>query len=209
LLFNSQLKVKIMIKRSITGKASRFFIMNLLIFSLFSVASYGAGTEVKKGEVSIKVTGTSTLHDWEMESSDAESEIRFRINEDGQPEGIESVEFRLEKTTLKSDKSGLDRRAYEALNARRHPEIIFRSNGTGNIEKDGNLYRTTATGDLTIGGVTRRVSVDATCINGDDGLICSGSSQLKMSDFNIDPPVMFLGTLRTGDEITVEYRIVH
>jgi polyisoprenoid-binding protein YceI len=199
-----------MIKRSNIVKTAGILLINLLFISLFPLAIAGETTEVRSGVAEIKVTGTSTLHDWEMESASAGSEIRLRLDEDGRPTGLESVEFRLKKTTLKSDKSGLDRRAYEALDAKRHPEIIFRSNGNGSIEKNGDNYRLSTSGELTIAGVTRTVSLNATCTDGADGtLVCSGSSQLKMSDFNIDPPVMFLGTLRTADEITVEYRIVH
>ena len=158
----------------------------------------------------ITVIGTSTLHDWEMRSEIMSSEVVFSTNDSGFPESIESVTFRLNKTTLISDKSGLDRRAYEALNAKRYPEIVFRTNGSGSLSKSGDNYRVSSLGELTVGGVTRQVTVNATCINGDDEiLVCSGSTRLKMSDFNIDPPVMMLGALRTGDEITINYNIVY
>lgn len=157
----------------------------------------------------IKVTGTSTLHDWELISEDINSELRFETGDNGQPEKLESVSFTLNKKTLRSDKSGLDRRAYEALDASRYPEIVFRTNGSGRLEKDGDTYRINSTGELSVAGVSRKITVQTTCINGDDNrLQCSGSQKLNMSDFNIDPPVMMLGALRTGDEITVSYNIV-
>ncbi len=182
----------------------------ILLFCLISVFAATAQSGFRATDIRVTVSGTSTLHDWEMETNDAESQVQFKLNEEGHPEHMESVTLRLNKTTLKSDKSGLDRRAYEALNARRHPEIIFTTNGSSNLTKNGDKYNINTTGDLTIAGVTRKVNVDAVCVNGDDNLlICSGNSELKMSDFNIDPPVMFLGTLRTGDEIKIEYRIVY
>jgi hypothetical protein len=30
-----------------------------------------------------------------------------------------------------------------------------------------------------------------------------------MSEFDIDPPVMMMGTLRAGDEITINYNIIY
>ncbi|MFO7922821.1 MAG: YceI family protein [Bacteroidales bacterium] len=157
----------------------------------------------------VRVTGTSTLHDWELVSEDISSELRFGTGDDGQPEKIESVSFTLNKKTLKSDKSGLDRRAYEALDANRHPEIVFHANGSGRLEKNGDKYQINSTGELTLAGTKREINVQATCINGEDKkLVCSGSQKLKMSDFDIDPPVMMLGALRTGDEVTVSYSIV-
>lgn len=162
------------------------------------------------GESYVTVTGTSTLHDWEMMSGNVGGEAVFVKDESGSPQALESVMFRLEKTTLKSDKSGLDRRAYQAMNTNRHPEIIFRTNGSNSIRKTGDRYIVNTRGELTIAGVTRQISVNATCINGDDSrLVCSGSRSLKMSDFDIDPPVMMMGTLRAGDEITINYNIVY
>lgn len=162
------------------------------------------------GDSYIMVSGTSTIHDWEMISENISSEAKFSTNDEGQPEKLESVSFRLTKTTLKSDKSGLDRRAYEAMNAKRHPEIIFRTNGSGRLVKNDDKILIDSRGELTIAGNTRQVNVSATCINGDDKkLVCTGEQKLKMTDFNIDPPVMMLGALRTSDEITISYKIVY
>lgn len=158
----------------------------------------------------VMVKGTSTIHNWEMISENIVSEARFKTDDEGQPEQIESVSFRLKKTTLQSDKSGLDRRAYNAMNASRHPDIIFRSNGSGRLVKNGDDYIVNTKGELTIAGYTRQINVQATCINGDDKkMVCSGSQKLKMTDFNIDPPVMMLGALRTADEVTISYSIVY
>jgi hypothetical protein len=193
------------------SKTSIFSIVLISCF-LLPVQFISAQKQTYKpaGNSYVTVTGTSTLHDWEMRSENLSGEAIFNTGATGSPESLESVMFKLNKTTLKSDKSGLDKRAYQAMNSSRHPEIIFRTNGSNNIRKSGDKYIVNTKGELTIAGVTRQVSVDATCINGDDEkLVCSGSRILKMSDFNIDPPVMMMGTLRTGDEITINYNIVY
>jgi polyisoprenoid-binding protein YceI len=192
-------------------KTSILSIILISCFSLFGQWASGQKQAYKPaGNSYVTVTGTSTLHDWEMRSENVSGEAVFTTGESGSPESVESIMFRVNKNTLKSDKSGLDRRAYQALNSTRHPEIIFRTNGSNNIRKSGDRYLVNTKGELTIAGVTRQVDVEATCINGDDRkLVCSGSRSLKMSDFNIDPPVMMMGTLRTGDEITVSYNIVY
>jgi hypothetical protein len=35
--------------------------------------------------------------------------------------------------------------------------------------------------------------------------VFSGSKILKMTDFNVEPPVVLMGTLKTGNEITVTF----
>ncbi len=168
-----------------------------------SVRSYSPA-----GDSYIRVRGTSTLHDWEMLSDNVKGEIHLIIGGNGIPGDVEDLVFSLEKTTLRSNQSGLDRRAYDALDAGRHPEITFRMNGPGMVRDNGEGYIISARGDLTVAGETKRINVEAICVNGNDSrLICTGSRTLRMSDFSIDPPVMMLGALRTGDEVTVDYRI--
>ena len=132
------------------------------------------------------------------------------MNDKGHPENIESLTFRMKKTSLKSNQSGLDRRAYDALKANKHPEIIFKMNGNSTIQENGDNYKLSLNGDLVVAGISRQVNITATCLNGDDKkLVCSGTEKLKMSDFQIDPPVMMLGALKTADEITINYSIVY
>jgi hypothetical protein len=35
-----------------------------------------------------------------------------------------------------------------------------------------------------------------------------GSKKVKMTDFNISPPTAMLGTLKTGDEVTISFTLV-
>ena len=158
----------------------------------------------------VVVKGTSTLQSWEMKAENPGSEVVFSFDEEGNPESLESVVFRLNKKSLESNTSGLNRKAYEALDADRYPEIVFTGKGNSRLVNSGDNYEVTATGELNISGVTRQVTVNATCTNNDDSrLVCSGSQKLKMSDFNIDPPVMMFGALRAGDEVTVNYTIIY
>jgi polyisoprenoid-binding protein YceI len=187
----------------------RIFIISLFLLPV-SVLQASDQTFTHAPGSFVVVTGTSTLHDWEMKSENLNSEVVFNVNEEGSPESIESIMVSLTINSLKSDKSGLEKRAYDAMDAKRHPEIVFHTNGSGNLDKRGDKYLVNSRGELTVSGVTRQVNVSATCINGDDQkLVCSGSTKLKMSDFMIDPPVMMLGALRTGDEIIISYNIVY
>ncbi len=157
----------------------------------------------------VLVKGTSTLHDWELRSETLMSEVNFAADNDDEIESLESVMFIVEKTTLESDRSRLEEMAHEEMDAGTYPEITFRSDDNGIVSSNGDEYNVTATGDLTISGVTRSISVDATCINTGDEMVCTGTKDLLMTDFGIDPPRLMLGTLRTHDDITVEFRVVY
>jgi hypothetical protein len=161
-------------------------------------------------ESQIVVTGTSTLHDWELRSGTLKSEVIFNTGTDEGIESLESVMFIVETSSLESDRSRLQNLAHEELDARNHPEITFRASGNGTVKSTGNEYRITTKGELTIAGVSRQVSIEATCIDrGSETLVCTGTEDLRMTDFDVDPPTLMLGTIRTDDEITVEFRIIY
>ncbi len=157
----------------------------------------------------VVIKGTATMHSWKLSSETMMSEVIFNTGNGETIESLESVMFTLEKTTLESDRSRMARDAHEEMDADNHPRISFRSNGNGNIERNGDEYRVTATGDLTISGITRQVSVEATCIKTGDEMVCTGTRDLKMTDYDIDPPTVMLGAIRTHDDVTVEFRIVY
>lgn len=161
------------------------------------------------GDSYVTVNGTSTLHDWELHSGTLSSEAVFSTGSGEDLESLDSVLFTLEKTTLESERSRLQRMAHEEMDAENHPEITFHSNGDGTVEANGDVYEVTANGDLTISGVTREVSVEATCTIGDEELVCTGAKDLNMTGFDIDPPTLLLGSIRTHDEVTVEFHIVY
>ncbi len=156
----------------------------------------------------IIVSGTSTLQDWELRSETLMSEVVFRSGNGDDIESLESVTLTLEKTSLESDQSRLQRSAHSEMDAGNHPQITFRSSD-GTVQRNGAEYNITATGDLTISGVTRQVSVEATCVNAGDEMVCTGTRDMKMTDYGIDPPTLMLGTIRTHDDISVEFRIIY
>ncbi len=200
---NSKIMKKIMKNKKL------LFIMILAWILVIPDTMTQSLTYTSTGDSHITVIGTSSLHDWELHSETLMSEAVFSTGNGETLESLESVIFILEKTTLESERSRLQRMAHEEMDAENHPEITFRSNDNGTIQRNGDEYEVTATGDLTISGVTRRISVEATCINGADEIVCAGTKDLQMTDFDIDPPTLMFGTIRTHDEVTVEFRMVY
>ena len=192
--------------------------MKTLIFSfLFLFSAIGPGISAQERSLVytatddsyVEIRGTSTLHDWQMRSETIESRVVFRGDNGQQPESFEFVEFELRKTTLEADQSRLRNMALDEMEADEHPHITFRSLQAGSLVANGDSYTVTTTGELTIAGVTRNVSVEAECNSKGELLVCSGSEQLLMTDFDMDPPRLFLGTLRTDDQVTVEFNIIY
>ena len=150
----------------------------------------------------IKVIGTSNIHDWEMKANAFTCEGNFELKSN-QLVDLKSLSFSLPITNLKSKESLLNSRAYKALKAEEFSKITFKLT-TATVVPAQKLIK--STGNLTIGGVTNVVTLNSVyTINVDKSLTCKGSKDLKMTDFKIKPPVFMLGALKTADAITIDY----
>ena len=151
----------------------------------------------------ITLAGTSTLHDWTMTSSETDIQASFKLDEAGIPIQLKSLTLSVPSQSLKSSKKAMDKNAYRALKTDKNKVISF-SLSSATVEK--NLFQ--CLGNLTIAGVTKPVKVDATCeVGANKSIACKGKKQIKMSDFQMEPPSFMFGTVKTGDEIVVSFNV--
>ncbi|HYF02816.1 MAG TPA: YceI family protein, partial [Patescibacteria group bacterium] len=154
----------------------------------------------------LKVSGTSTLHDWTMKSTSGNGKATFTMAGD-QLQGITNLQVSLKAETLKSGKSGMDDKAYDALKTGDFPTISFTLREMKYIKQNGTAITYTATGDLIIAGVKRAVTFTGTGKAGDDKFQFDGKTTFKLTDFKVDPPTAMFGTIKTGDEVTVAFNV--
>ncbi len=152
----------------------------------------------------LKVEGTSTLHDWDMVSESATGTARITIGE-RQVEELHSLTFEMEVESLKSGRGRMDRNAYSTLESGNHPKITFELRRVNGI--DGRTI--SATGDLTMAGETREIDMEVTYRVRGKGVRFSGSREITFSEFNIDAPTAMLGTVTTGNEMTISFDVTY
>jgi len=153
----------------------------------------------------LSVKGTSTLHDWTMTSTEAT--VQAGIEQAGAGD-LAAVSLTVPVASLKSGKGAMDRNAQEALKAKQHPDIRFALKAPVGPTTTGSTVSWPAAGTLTIAGVSRDVTVAVSCTRAADGsLTCTGSVPLKMTDYGVKPPVLMMGTLKTGNDVTVDFSI--
>lgn len=156
----------------------------------------------------VTIKGTSTLHDWEMASQQGKCDATLQMNGD-KLTGITNLSFVLAAESLKSGTSGLDKNGYKALDTKKYPSISFYMTSGSITATDATTYQFKGQGNLTISGTTRLTDLSATLkFNpADKSFTCSGSKVMKMSDWKIDPPTFMFGTIKTGDQITINYNL--
>lgn len=152
----------------------------------------------------ITVSGTSTMHDWEMTSGKVQ--VQASIAEAGNGAvAVEALKMTLPVNTLKSQKNGMDENAYKALKAKEHPQIVFEL--ATSKAKSGNQVE--AAGKLTIAGKTQTVATTGKLETLDNGNVrITGSYTLNMTDYEVEPPSFMFGTVSTGEEVTISYEII-
>jgi polyisoprenoid-binding protein YceI len=148
------------------------------------------------------VDGTSTLHDWTVESNQIIGKI---TTADDNSAKITSVQLSLKVESLKSGKSGMDSRMHSAFEPKKNPEISFTSTEvTLNSDYKGGV----AKGQLTMAGSTRAVEIPFTIESVGNNWKFVGFSDLKMTNFEMSPPTAVMGTIRAGDDVKVRFEVV-
>jgi polyisoprenoid-binding protein YceI len=102
----------------------------------------------------------------------------------------------------------MDEKALDALKSKQHPEIKFSQSEGITVTTQGKNFNGTLQGKLEIAGTSRTINVPFTgTVKSDQVVAVNGIVKLKMSDFGIKPPTAMMGTIKTGDDFELEYRI--
>ncbi|MBW6481073.1 MAG: YceI family protein [Bacteroidales bacterium] len=179
----------------------------MLIIAVTALTSYGKYYELSKEGNEILINGTSNLHDWTMNVVESSCEAEFDT-QGLRLISINKVIFSCKPTDIKSNSNLMDRKTYEALKAENFPVIKFSLSSGTEIKSDNRRFSGNLKGTLLVAGVTRVVEIPFTgLVNDDNSLRVEGAVDLKMSDFKISPPTALLGTLKTGDNISVSFSL--
>ncbi|HEY5463711.1 MAG TPA: YceI family protein [Hanamia sp.] len=163
-------------------------------------------------DIDMKLSGTSTLHKWNMDTKTFSGEAKFVFNpaNENKLTSITSLNFSLAVKDLKSGDRGLDKNAGKALKSDTYKDILYKLTSAKVVPVANNKYLLKTQGSLTIAGITKQVAMDVNCtVNEDASINCSGSYKLEMTDYKVKPPTFMLGAMKTGDAITLDYTLVY
>lgn len=183
----------------------------MLIAVMFFVSSSAfvgqQSFKTQKAASSMKIAGTSSLHDWSIDVGDFQCDMT--ASADASIMKIESVSYRGKARSIKSDNNTMDKKIIEALKVEKYPDIRYTVKSAKNVVLKDNKFSGLITGDIFLAGKTRSETIQ---FNGmmisEDKLQIRGSKKLKMTDFGISPPTAMMGALKTGDEVTVTFTLV-
>ncbi|WP_347925122.1 YceI family protein [Pontimicrobium sp. SW4] len=184
-------------KKLSISKVAVFFML------LLSIEVCSQDYTLNKSSSTITVSGTSSLHDWDVISNDFTGHMKLQDVLNGK---LESLYVNVNSETLKSGKKAMDKKTYKALRTDEFPNVTFSLNSVKSQKRIDNLiFEFKLTGDMSICGVTNSVPLDFLLTLNGDRINITGSCIIKMTDFKIEPPTALLGTIKTGDQITIKF----
>ena len=175
----------------------------ILILAAAATAGAQSAKVALAGTSTITVDGTSNVHAWHLTTSTFASTIEMAAPVTA-GSTVSAVSLTIPVTSLKSGKGGLDKNAYRALNAEKYPDITFRLTSYAAEPKDG-AFAATVGGTLTVNGVEKPVTLQATVSGGPTAIKATGTTRFRMTDFGVKPVTALMGTIRTGDEVAIRF----
>ncbi|HEV7621535.1 MAG TPA: YceI family protein [Flavisolibacter sp.] len=174
------------------------------------ITSIGMAQQTSRSNImDIRLNGTSSLHDWEMKAVKGTSEISYVVDAKGNITSISKLTFSLPAKNLKSDHTMMDNNTYKALKADNNPNLSFVLTSAKITATGSNTYQLNCSGKLTIAGTTRETQLIATgkYNASEKTFTVTGLQKMKMTDYNVTPPKAMLGTIKTGNDISISYNV--
>lgn len=184
-----------------------YSLLMVLFTTMLSFTTKGLlDLKYRSQSLSIVISGTSTLHDWDMKSSQGAANVDFAATGD-KLTGITSLSFSMPAESLKSEHDMMDKNAYKALKTDKNKTISFVATSATVTPVDATTYQLKMVGKLTIAGATKVTDLVATAkFNAaDKSFSVSGSKKFNMTEYGVKPPTVMMGTIKTGDAITVTF----
>lgn len=174
----------------------------LFLACITATVALTAQDEFKVTKSKVQMSGTSTLHDWMADVTKTDGYATLTLS-NGNLTNVSNMTINMDARTIKSSKGAtMDKNMYKTLKTEQYPTIKFAL--TRVISVAGNAVK--AEGKLTIAGTTKTVVLDANAKKlSESEWSFTGTTNLKMTDFNVEPPVMMLGALKTDDNVKITY----
>lgn len=183
------------------------YLLTVLILSVICTPIHAQTYKVDNQSSSLEILGTSTLHDWEIKAENLKGTAQVPYADDEY--AIESLQFEVLTESLKSGKNSMDNNTYEALKSDDFDKITYTLKEATILKKEGKTYEFDTKGSLTIAGFTKEISMPVKVAFNAANMTCIGTITFKMTDFKVDPPTALLGTVKTGDEVTIKFNTIY
>lgn len=189
----------------IAMKRPQYTFTILLALAMVAFSFPGGQTQLMITDASrMWIDGTSTIHDWTCSVGEVDGSITL----DAARGEVSKAVVTVPSASIDCDNGTMNKKMSKALDIRSHPAIRYTLTNA-DVAKDGNKLRVEALGTLELAGAKKDVAASLVGEPGADGSFrFTGTLPVKMSDFGIAPPTAMLGTLKSGNDVTVRFEVL-
>lgn len=152
------------------------------------------------------VSGTSTLHGWDMHSHQGELEAVFMKNPSGVLKDVVQLSFKTQVSSLKGPYEQMNKLAQDAIKSE---FISFVSDSTHLSAKSNKHYHAESFGMLYLADTSRNVKIEATItVLPDHSLHITGQKSIKMTDYHVVPPSFMMGAFQVDKTVLLKFNLI-
>jgi len=168
----------------------------------------------------VEIDGDSTLHKYSATSHDCRCSfgLSAAVPDPAQAATLEALmrghqidafSMAIPVSSLRSDDKHLDEHMWKALKQGQFPRIRFEMTRYRVVAAAvaGAAFTLDMQGQLEVAGVVRPIQLSANVRHTARGLQVWGARDLRMTDFNVTPPTLMLGAIKTADAITIKFNV--
>ena len=173
-----------------------FIVILFLVFAGYSQETYTLAKESV-----LKINGSSTIHDWTVTANSMKGSMKMDAGV------LKNLLFQVEVEQIKSERgAAMDKKMHAALKKEEHPEVTFKFQ---EIKKDtGSENSFHIMGLLNIAGTEKEVDITSEFQEVGGKYVFKGNKEIKLQDFNMEPPTAMFGQIIVGDNVTIDFDLV-
>lgn len=179
---------------------------SLFVAVLFAGGSLLPAQFAVQPESQLWIDGTSSLHDWTCEVNTVKGNLIATT--DATP-SVQDVRLTIPIDGIACKNDTMNDKMRDALQASTHPAITYTfAQGETVEDATGGTFTVSSTGTLNIAGNEQTIRARVKGQQEADGdLRFTGEVPLQMSAFDITPPKALMGTLKTGNDVTIRFDV--
>jgi polyisoprenoid-binding protein YceI len=183
------------------SRSARFIALSFAMVSCFALNAQVL--KINPKSFSMTIFGTTNVHDFKSQVTQAKGEAVVNAGKE-----LQSLIIEIPVRSIKSGEKLMDTKTYETFDVDKNPNITFKLTDVNSLHVDGNQVNVTLSGNLTMAGVTRKISLKSNGNSSKPGVYeFVGSVALKMTDFKMSPPTAMMGLMKVGDSITLKFDV--
>lgn len=181
-----------------------YMLLMVSIILVGSTCAVNAQTlKINAQNSTMTILGTTNVHNFQSKVTQISGDLVISGKK------VQTLKVEVPVKSIKSNEKLMDKKTYEAFDAEKHPTITFQLIDAVIQKATAEDIDVVLTGNLTMAGVTKKVSINTNGKALKAGTFqFIGSVALKMTDFKMKPPTAMLGMMKVGDAITLKFSIV-